>query len=50
LEVITYESTAARFALTADQKKSRDAVAGGIGMQLAFIRHTMLRNQLSRHI
>ena len=44
MEVIAYESTAIRFALTAVKKISRDAVAGGIAMQFAFVRYTMLRN------
>jgi hypothetical protein len=44
MEVIAYESTATRFALTVDMKISRDAVAGGIAMQFAFVRHTMLCN------
>ena len=50
MEVIAYESTATRFALTVTQKISRDAVAGGIAMQFAFICHAMLGNQLSGHI
>jgi hypothetical protein len=44
MEVIVYESTAIRFALTAVIKISRDAIAGGIAMQFAFVRHTVLSN------